>query len=98
VNGASDPNGAALLHIVEPIILSWVAHCRQLARIGGLAVNFKYLSHRHFSAAWQMLYGREILNVTVYPPPLAVKVALPPVHIVVAPLMDAVMVVKVKVD
>lgn len=69
MNGASDPNGAALLHIVEPIILSWVAHCRQLARIGGLAVNFKYLSHRHFSAAWQMLYGREILNVTVYPPP-----------------------------
>jgi len=32
------------------------------------------------------------------PPPLAVKVALPPVHIVVAPLMDAVMVVKVIVD
>jgi hypothetical protein len=32
------------------------------------------------------------------PPPLAVKDALPPVHIVVAPLMDAVMVVKVIVD
>ena len=32
------------------------------------------------------------------PPPLAVKVALPPAHIVVAPLMDAVMVVKVIVD
>jgi len=32
------------------------------------------------------------------PPPLAVKVALPPVHIVVAPLIEAVMVVKVTVD
>jgi hypothetical protein len=32
------------------------------------------------------------------PPPLAVKVALLPVHIVVAPLMDAVMVVKIIVD
>lgn len=69
INGASDPSGAALLQLVEPIILSWVAHCRQLAALSGLDVNFKYLTHRYFSAAWQMLHGSEVLNVTVYPPP-----------------------------
>ena len=70
INGADGDNEQQVLSRVEPIINSWVAHCRLLAQGSGLAVVVKHLNNPLFTATWAWRSGQEALIVNIAPVPV----------------------------
>ena len=67
VSGSDTPEGQAVLARVEPLVNSWVARCRLLAKGSGMNYIAKHLNTPLVSATWMWNSGNETLTVQVFP-------------------------------